>query len=184
MPLSAFEVKATPPGRTLLLPPSVFADDWKKKPASPVCVGLRLMSDDDRTRCRAEAERIALEFHPKGGPNWIDCFNDALVRQCVALGMCDPNDVHKFSDLMELPEEEVVIAFTSSGAGFVFDAIEQYEAESSPITPEASDEDIAEFIGLVQEGSLDILSPEEHRRARRLIASMLTELRSAVTRAA
>src|ERR1043166_31170 len=106
MPFSAIEKSAPKtPGRTLVLQPSVFADEWKRKPKAPVCVGLRLMSEADRSRSRAEAERIADDHHPRGGANWVDCFNDALVRQAAALGICDPNDATKQQDTRALPHE-------------------------------------------------------------------------------
>jgi hypothetical protein len=96
-------------------------------------VGLRLLADSEKTKARLTAEELADQVHPQRGPNWIDSFNDALIRQVVALALCDPNDVKKPFDLMPFPESDVSDAFTSRGAALVFEAIDSYEINSSPI---------------------------------------------------
>lgn len=151
------------PGRTLLLEPWVFADEWEQKPDDAVCVGLRLMSETDKSKARAEAENVARELHPKGGPNFTDAMNDALVRQCAALGICDANDVTKPSQILPLAEEQVRYALTSRGARFIFEAHLRYEVEVSPLYPEASTEDIAELIRSLQDPVLLDLLPDLNR---------------------
>src|SRR5688500_17759690 len=96
--------KTRAPGRTIILEQWVFADEWAEKPREPVCVGLRLMADGDKSKARAAAEKFADELHPKRGPNWLDAFNDCLVRQVSALALCDPNDVTRPAALFPMAE--------------------------------------------------------------------------------
>lgn len=151
------------PGRTLLLEPWVFADEWDGKPKDAVCVGLRLMSETSKTVARGEAEKLADEFHPRGGPNWIDAFNDALIRYVVALGICDPNDVSKPSTLLPYAEDQVRTALTSKGARLIFDALDQYEIETSEIEAMATDETIDELVSLLQQTKTEQLPPSLRR---------------------
>lgn len=175
---------ARPPARTLVLESWVFADAWADRPVGAICVGLRLMSEADRQRARSEAERLALELHPRGGLNAVDAFNDALLRQTVAHGICDPNDVTKEHERLQCAEDAVGIALTSRGARFIFDALERYEIEASSSTPEASDEDLEELSRLLQCGVVDLLPTARSGLVRRLLATALDEIRPAAAAAA
>ncbi len=160
------------PSRTLVLPLSCFADDWAGKPDSPICVGLRLLSEDDRRKARKTAEDQATEFHPLGGDGWIECFNDAVKRQVAALAMCDPNDVTQPSETFRYAEEQVLAAFTIRGTQFVFDAVEQLEIDSSPLERLADREALdrlAKVLGLVDPEALN-------GRLSRRVSCMLDEL--------
>lgn len=152
----------------------MFADEWPDKPKESVCVGLRLMSEADKTKARAEAERLADELHPRRGGNWVDAFNDALIRQVVALGVCDPNDVAKPTELLPYAEEQVRTALTSRGAQHIFAAFDRYETEVSPLEPEATAEDFSELSVLLQERDPEQFTAPE----RRLIAHVLEFVRS------
>ena len=151
------KAKITAPGATLLLPLWVFADEWEGKPDAPVCVGLRLLSENDKIQARALASKQANELHPDRSDDWIDCFNDAVQMQIDALGMCDPNDVRKPTELFALsPEDQVPNAFTSKGAAFVFQAIQRYEVASSPIGTLAEADDLERLAALL--GKVDLAS--------------------------
>lgn len=165
-----------PPGRTLILDPWVFADEWESKPREAVCVGLRLMSEADKSKARGEAEKLADELHKERNLNWLDAFNDCLIRQVAALGICSPNDVTKPFDLMTFAEEQVRFALTSRGAAFIFEAIQRYDIESSPLSPEITDEEIAELSGLLGSVCSDSFTPDE----RRLLGHVLELVRDAV----
>jgi hypothetical protein len=170
---SQLTAKTRAPARTLVLEPWVFADEWEGKPGEPVCVGLRLMSEADKGKARAEAEKHAHEMHPNGGPNWTDAFNDCLIRQVAALGLCDPNDVSKPCEILRYAEEQVRFAITSRGARSIFDAHERYEIESSPLEAEATDEELTELAELLDE------QPEALRgNERRLLRHVLEVLRA------
>jgi len=163
------------PGRTLVLEPWMFADDWERKPTEAFCVGLRLMSEQDKTKARGEAERLALDAHPHGGPNALDCFNDALLRQVVALGICDPNDVASPCSLLPMAEDQVREALTTRGARFIYDAIHRYEVEVSPLVQEATDDDLLELCDIIQSGEIE--SARSAPLARRFLRYALEELR-------
>lgn len=144
------------PGRTLKLEPWVFADGWDEKPTSAICVGIRLMADGDKQKARASAESIASELHPQPKThdeigNWIDAFNDALVRQVAALGICDPNDVRGNCELLPMAEEQVRYALTSTGARFIFDEINRYEIEVSVIEPQLASDQVPELCKRITE---------------------------------
>lgn len=132
-PFQRIAKKARAPGRTLVLEPWVFADNWDGKPDAAICVGLKLTSQADKDVARADAEKRADELHPRRGPNWVDAFNDALIRQVVALGICDPNDVDKPCSTLRQAQDLVGHALTPKGARFVFDAIDRYEVETSAV---------------------------------------------------
>lgn len=163
--------KRRAPGKTIVLPLAVFADKWDRCPDSPVCVGLRQMSEGDKTKARGEAERLADEVHPRGGPDWVDCYNDALMRQVAALGICDPNDVKRPSDLLPFAEEEVRFALTSFGARFIFEELQRYEIEVSPLESEATDEELARLVMLLEGHAHALTGPH-----RRLLRAILEEL--------
>lgn len=168
------------PSRTLILPLTCFADDWAGKPPSPICVGLRLLSEDDRRKARKTAEEQATEFHPYGDDGWIECFNDGVKRQVAALAMCDPNDVTQPSETFRYAEEQVLAAFTVNGTQLVFDAVEQLEIDSSPLE-RLADRDVlvrlAKVLGLVDPAALN-------GRLSRRISCMLDEVEPLIDEAA
>lgn len=166
------------PGRTIVLEPWVFADDWGGKPATAICVGLRLMSEADKGRARNEAEKIAFELHARGGPNWVDAFNDALVRFVVAFGICDPNDVERPSEILPLAEDQVRRALTARGARFIFDAVHRYEVETSALAPEADDADLDELGTRIEAGEIERLTGASRALARRFLRYALDEIRA------
>lgn len=163
------------PGKTLILKPWMFADDWHGKPTTDVCVGLRLMSDLEKTKARGEAERYMLEVHPYGGDNAVDCFNDTLLRQVVALGICDPNDVMKPSDVLPLAEMQVREALTSNGAATIYEEIHRYEVEVSNIRQEATDDDLLDLVEYIESG--DIHTAANASVVKRFLRYALDELR-------
>lgn len=172
MNLRQAQAKLRTPGKTLILPLWVFADEWESKPDAPVCVGLRLMSDQDTSKARSVAEKQADELHPMRGDNWVDAFNDAITRQIAALGMCSPNDLLKPPEILPLPEDQVLTALTARGAAFIFRAIDQYAIEASPITIPAGTaelERLSKLLPLVQPETLDMA-------LRRIITHVVDEL--------
>lgn len=180
MRLSTIESqKARPPGRTLLLEPSVFADVWPEKPRSAICVGLRLKSQNECGKARVDAERIALEAHPRGGVNAVDAFNDALMRCVIAFCICDPNDIAKPSSLFPQPEDDVFDAFTPRGAQSIYQAIERYELETSSLAHEIDEDEIDKLVDALVADGLDHLPVAGQKLARRLLGYVHDQLRKA-----
>lgn len=160
------------PGKTILLEPWVFADEWASRPKETICVGLRLVSEADKNKARAEAEKIASEYHPNGGDPWVEAYEGALIRQVVAHGICDPNDVSKPCHLLRYAEEEVRIALSTPGAEHVFEQHRRYEVETSAIEPLADNDDAAELAALLTSTDIEKASAG----LRRSIHNVLTRL--------
>lgn len=171
---------AAKPPRTLVLPPSVFASEWTSRPREPVVVGLRLLADGEEQTARAEAVRCASELHPEAfTEEWLEAYNDALLRWIVARGICDPNDLTQPSQVLPMAEDQVRSALTSLGVRFIFDAIERLQVETSPLYSEASSEEIEELRHRLANAELGSLTPTAAGRARRLLRYVLLELRAA-----
>lgn len=161
------------PGTTLLLEPWVFADEWDSKPDAAVCVGLRLLADKEKSKARFTAEELADQLHPqRDAINWVDAYNDALMRQIAALAVCDPNDVRKPAEVLPMAELTVSDALTSRGARFIFESVAQYEIQASPIGEEASAETLQRLGALLQHTDTEVLPPG----LRRLLAHVTDEL--------
>lgn len=177
MPLSSYSKQVIAPGRTLVLKPSVFADEWADKPREDVCVGLRLMSEEQKFTARRDSDEFARELHPKGGGNQIDAFNDALMRQLVAFGLCDPNDVSRPWEGMDTPENDVQFALTSQGVVFIYQAIRLYEIESGAAHREITNDEFPMLFEELEIGTLDSLPSGRQGELRRLLGYVLDELR-------
>lgn len=151
------------PGATLVLPLWVFADEWDEKPDAPVCVGLRLLAENDKIQARSLAAKTASERHPEHGADWTDCYNDAIQLQLVALGMCDPNDVRKPTELFPYAEDKVPFALTSKGAAFIFQAIQRYEVATCLIGDLATPEDLKRLAAMLGHVDLATIGPAQSR---------------------
>jgi hypothetical protein len=160
------------PGATLVLEPWVFADEWSGKPSDDVCVGLRLLSDGDKTKARKTAEELADSVHPDRGANWVECFNDCVQRQVDALGICDPNDVRKSHELLPYAEDQVMEALSSKGSRFIFERIERYEIAASPLGVMADREVLDRLVKVLPHVEPELVAPG----LRRLISYVLEEL--------
>lgn len=160
------------PGATLVVPVDSFADGYSQKPDGPICVGLRLLSEEDRRKVRHVAEEQAHELHPRGGDGWIECYNDAAKRQVVALSMCDPNDVTKPSEFFPYAEDTVLVALTTRGTELIFGAVEQHEIDSSPLEQPATYETLKQLARLLPHVRPHSLSGRLGRR----VSAMLDEI--------
>lgn len=171
------------PGRTVKAEPWVFADEWPDKPNEPVCFGVRLMSEADKTKAKAVAEELADALHedgkhsrnPEKVGNWVDAYNDALIRQVAALGVCDPNDVTKAHGLLPYAEDQVRVALTSAGARWLFEQIERYEIETSAVDPMIDESEVEELSVRLETQFEDLASGD-----RKLLAHVLERLRARV----
>ncbi len=164
--------KARAPGRTLEIEPWAFADDWDGKPKATICVGLKLVSETDKTVARTEAEKLADELHPRRGPLWVEAYNDALMRQVVAVGICDPNDIEKPCDTLKLAQDMVGHALTSRGTAYIFNAVDRYEIETSPIGVPASKSEVERLCELLGKTDVEALPVA----TRRMLSHVLEQL--------
>jgi hypothetical protein len=165
------------PSKTLELEPSAFAPTWEKAPRSKICIGLRGVSDGDESTARAEAEKLAREdYKHEDQDNYIDCFNDLLMRNIVARGICDPNDVTKPHPTFKNAETRVRY-LTPASVRYLYEELERLQLETSPLHPEATDDEIAKLVDALFGGQALTKLPEpQARRVRKLLRYVLEEL--------
>lgn len=176
MNFSAVKRRNKSPSATLVVPLSAFADAWSGKPSEPICVGLRLLSNEDRQKARKVAEEMATELHPRGGDGWIECYNDAVRRQAVALALCDPNDVTQPSQAFPYAEDTVLVALTASGTQKIFDAVEQHEIDQSPLERAADQATLLRLARLLERVDFALMNGRLSRR----VSAMLEEIEALV----
>lgn len=169
------------PVRHVIIRSNAFADDWAEKPddGGEIALGLRKISDADSTTARAEAAKFAMEMHDDQ-EGQVEAFNDALMRWLVVRGTCDANDNTINAPLFDGSEENVRNALTSKGIRFVWDEIERFHQETSPLVPVATDEDLLELAELMKQPKLlEFTTVGSALRIRKLLGFCLTELRDA-----
>ena len=170
---SRVEDGARPPYRTLIVPPTAFADDWDQKPKDAVCCGLRLISSGDTVIARAEAAKAAWAAHPHEHDSEarIESYNDALMRWVVARGTCDPNNTREPWEIWKgMPELMVQQALTPLGARFIFDAIQLLATETSPTVPALERKRIDDLI-VDFELNFDALTPAKQAHVLQLLGA-------------
>jgi hypothetical protein len=171
----------TIPLRHVVLHLDAFADDWREKPeGGEIALGLRKVSDADAQTARAEAAKFATDMHDDQ-QGQIESFNDALMRWLVVRGTCDANDVTKNAPLFDGSEENVRNALTSKAIRYIWDEIDRFHVETSPLVSAASDEDMVAFSNIVaQVDLLNQMSSGAALRIRKLVSFCLTEMREVI----
>jgi hypothetical protein len=165
------------PERLLTIPESVWATTWDRKPTGKVVVGLRLLSEADLVTSTGESEREAKQIHPDGGQDFIDARNGFLMRWMIARSICDPNRADKPSEILPLAEDMVRDALTAQGARWLYEEIERYHAEVSPIHEPADDDKLAQLGRLLIAGSpFGGFDPIVETMMRRLCGVILQEI--------
>lgn len=164
------------PALVVNLSPNEFADEWKQKPRSDIAVGLRLLpSDEDQTAHRQAAKR-AVEAHPKDHEAQEAEYTRNLKSWAVARCLCDPNDVKKPHSFFPMAEDTVPLALTESAITRIFDEIERHHVNSSPLFPEANDDEVAALAGLLaREDPFGFLPQVQADRCRRYAHFILSE---------
>lgn len=154
------------------MPPDAFASTWESRPSDPVVLGLRLISARDRIEIRRQAKEYADGQH-RESDDWVECYNLACVRNYVALGICDPNDPNRGSDILPYPEVQVPFALTEAGARFIFDALIMNERERAVYYPAGTFDDVVDLTERIAAGELDELSETDREQALRHIRAAL-----------
>lgn len=167
-----------PAPSTLVLPPSAFMPSWPDAPRDDVCVGITLLCEDDITGAKQAAATEAWRLYPRAedGSHRIEAMNDLMLRWLVARGTCDPNDVSQPFQLWAVASEDTIkLALTAEGCKAVWDAMERAAISLSPVTPEASpDEVLAVYV--YAQSALDRMPEWQAKRVRRLLHFCLTEM--------
>jgi len=108
----------------------------------------------------------------------VEAFNDTLVALAVARGLCDPEDQTKPHSILPFADDMVRDAFPSSTLRRIWDDLERLGVEQSPLTPEATDDDLGSLVAAVQTGAHRDLDGEAGGRFRRYATHMLDALRT------
>lgn len=145
----------TPPAAIVRVPVSAWASSWRDRPLEEETIGVRPLTEGDVVFARSEAARIALGAHPvppEGTPDvFADernaAFNDALLRMGASRGTCDPTDASQPWGGWGRHGGDVLVleALTVEGARLLWDAIERVTIDTSPVMPQATDEEITEL---------------------------------------
>ena len=161
------------PPTVVMMPPDAFADTWPEKPSEPVPIGLRLLCESELQTARAEAARKAVDLHDDDEGRY-EAYNDGLIAWAVAAAACDPEDVNK--PFVEMPYENIPLAFTSQGLRRLWDELEVLHASRSPLTPEADDDELKMLAGLLTAESVGAIDPKQQARVRRLATFLLENI--------
>lgn len=166
-----------PPPKVVLVAPGGFSDGWPNKPTVAVPVGIRLIGLDDIEFARAEASRVASTMHPeeRDEKNWIDTFNDTLMRLHVARATCQPDDVSR--PYWDVADENVKLALSESGVKALWEAYDDLKHAEDALSPEATDDELAWLAEALIDGSLWAeLDIAEAQRTRRLLGRVIATL--------
>jgi hypothetical protein len=164
------------PPKFVVLPPSLFSDEWEAKPTVDVAIGLRLISFQATDEARKEAERAAVGFYaelrglplPSDPRVALDVHNDALMVKAVARCMCDPNDVT--APYWRCSEDMVRMALTAEGVRRLYDELVILHATMSPGRRAADDDEVEQLARVLASGP--VLEDED----RKLISYLLGRL--------
>lgn len=143
------------PPRVVELKPNAFADTYEDKPTEPVRIGLRLCAELDGMQARSVAAQTATRNHPELGPAddvWVEAYNQALMHYVVAAGTCHPDNVAE--PYWDMAYDVVPRALSELGTIRLFDELELLKVTESPLSPEATNEDLDEIIELLRSGAM------------------------------
>jgi hypothetical protein len=97
------------------------------------------------------------------------------MRWIVARSTCLHDDITK--PYWRMAEDTVRECLTSEGVRLIWDRYERMLVETSPLDPELSAEKVPELVALLDAGTLDIMASSQAKRARKLLAFVLEDLR-------
>ena len=159
------------PAGTFAIRPCDWAEKFRPRPVSDVVVGLRLPSDEDESYAqRQAAERSAKNPDELG--RWLKIC-------CVSRAICDPKNAAEISESFPAPDDQLAEELKTETITAMFDELERLSIASSPIRPEASDDDVLQLMGILGDGELQVLSlssPRNGSRIRRYLRYVLDEL--------
>jgi hypothetical protein len=162
---------------TIVLHPSDFASDWPNDPKEDICCGLRILSADGEDSAKEQAYKKAIDAT---GDIDAELRRWYLIFYC-ALALCDPNDVERHCEPFDMASDQLPVALTSQALLRIYDTAERFKIESSPLFPEATDEEIGDLAGELLGGGVDDLAktnPVVAARVKRYAKLILDDLRA------
>lgn len=169
------------PLKVRVLPPSAFADTWKSKPQHPSRIGIRLVGEDVVATAVSMAQETANEYHPHPADTvaselWLESYNAALMINVLAHALCDADDASE-PHFKHAPNDTIRIALRDVTIRSLWEDFELLSKQTSPLTPEATDDEIVALGELLSlDGILVDMPAHEVRRVRRLVSVLRSEL--------
>lgn len=175
VPIVASASKA--PLRTIRIPPSGFASGYAHRPTEPAPIGLVLVAEDTTSRAQAMALQEAWETHPQPEERElrVDAFNAALMANLLCRACVSPYDAAKLY-FPDAPELQFRSAFTVESIKRLWEAYGRMATEESPLSREASNDDVMKLCTAFGAGLLERLDAATARRVRRLLGELHDEL--------
>lgn len=157
--------------------PSTFADDWPNKPSEPVKIGFRLPSEQTLAEAQMMASKSAwleLPNHGDAGPRQ-ELYASELMTNVLARSLVLPNDRSTLF-FPEAPELQCRVALSSGGVRALWERFELLNRQLSPLSPEATDDEISRLAARLGNGEFLQLDAGRGRRVRRLLHLVAVEL--------
>lgn len=177
---SIASVLARKPTSTLLVPPSVFRDDWDARPKEDTCCGVRSLGLEDVSDIRKMASETAEKLYSDtSSDEYVETYNDAVMSLVVARSTCDPNNVAEPWEIWQgMPDDMAPVALSVDGARWLWGQVERLRIETCVTLPEATDEMIEDLPDLFVAALVDIDEVQEKRvrRFAQFIADELAEI--------
>lgn len=159
------------PARIVVLEPSAWAQD---APKTKVALGLRPLTQGELMTSQAEAWKEA-HAHGRQGEAAEERFNEALLCWVVGFATTDPNNASK--PYFEFGNEQVRAQLRPDTVRRLWDELELAKAQTSPLLPAATDEELAELGAMLcAEAPLEALPPARALRVRRWARVLLEHL--------
>jgi hypothetical protein len=162
---------------TIILHPSDFKSEWAHAPTEDICCGLRVLSANDEDTAKTEARKLAIE---SDNDIETELKRQYLIQYC-ALTLCNPNDIDAHCEPFDMASLQLPDALTSNALLRIYDTAERVKIASSPLYPEATDDELGDLAGELLTGTIDDVakaSPSKAARIRRYARFILDDLRS------
>lgn len=169
-----------PPERVVTLSTTIFKDDYASKPEGPtVRVGIVRASATDYEQARSIALKEAdNRYHRVIDPvEWYDAFASKVMCTIAARASCRADDQSK--TWMLAAEDNLPLALTPEGVRTIWDEIRRLHREKDITHPIADDVALEDFCRRVRRGELARLPEAEQVAARRYLAWLLIEIKTA-----
>ena len=148
-----------------------WASSFKERPVEPVKLGIRLLSDSDLTYAQSIAREMTERYKMPE--------TRALVTAAVSIAICNPANASLAHDAFQSSDEDVIAKLRPETIQAIYDALELLMLETSPLFPEATDEEIVALVETLEEDgieAIDSLPDAKRARIRRLLRFCLDEL--------
>lgn len=170
--------KTTPAPRVAALPPSAFADTWKNRPTEITRIGIRLVSETDFEEARKNAVAEAWQTFPEDRDREprLAAFDSTLKRELLVFATCEPDNIDA-PFFKSIPNATIAIGLRDATIARLFEELEQLSASTSPLIPEATDDDLSALAALLSAPAVfDRIEDVKRSRVRRLARYLANEL--------